>query len=572
MTTATSTTEQLVRPALRAERAYATPAWPGPIDLRLDANEGPPAIDIAALAAAMTSQEAARYPSARDLEREIAAFHAVAPERVIVTAGADDAIDRLCRATLEPGASMVTTTPTFEMIARGGRLAGAEVRAVPWLEGDFPTDAVIESADEGTRMIAVVSPNNPTGAVATAADLSRLSAAWPGAALLIDLAYTEFAAIDLTRAALDLPNAVVTRTFSKAYGLAGMRVGYAIGPGSLIQATRATGGPYPCSGFSLRAARAALRVPVDVGTVVARRGRIADSLARLGTRVIDSQANFVMASFGGRTRWVWRALCSLGIKVRAFDEASGLGEWLRIGVPASDADEARLLASVQTALAPAALLFDMDGVLADVSRSYRRAIVDTAASFGVGVTPEDIERAKARGNANNDWMLTRDLLASRGVEVSLARVTERFQALYLGTPGSPGFEAAESLIPDASLLRRLARRMPLAVVTGRPREECRRFLDRFGIADLFRACVCMEDAAPKPSPDPVRLALRRLGLNTAWMFGDTPDDAAAARGAGVVPIGFLGPACNSERARAALVNAGVAEVLSDLEQLERLLP
>jgi phosphoglycolate phosphatase-like HAD superfamily hydrolase len=114
--------------------------------------------------------------------------------------------------------------------------------------------------------------------------------------------------------------------------------------------------------------------------------------------------------------------------------------------------------------------------------------------------------------------------------------------------------------------------LPLAVVTGRPREEARWFLGREGVANLFRTVVCMEDAARKPDPAPVRLALTRLGVCRAWMVGNTPDDVRAAAGAGVVPLGVVAPGDDLSVTTSALADAGAARVLDQVADLEELLP
>jgi HAD superfamily phosphatase len=113
--------------------------------------------------------------------------------------------------------------------------------------------------------------------------------------------------------------------------------------------------------------------------------------------------------------------------------------------------------------------------------------------------------------------------------------------------------------------------LPLAVVTGRPRAEARWFLERVGIAELFRVVVCMEDAARKPDPAPVRLALARLGVRRAWMVGNTPDDVRAAAAADVVPLGIVAPGDDLDATAAALADAGAARVLDQLSDLEELL-
>ncbi|MDQ7087380.1 MAG: aminotransferase class I/II-fold pyridoxal phosphate-dependent enzyme [Acidobacteriota bacterium] len=155
----------------------------------------------------------------------------MAPEQVLVTAGADDAIERVVRAFAGGGRQVIVPQPTFTMIDRYVQRCGAKSVAVPWLEGPWPLDAVLSRIDERTAVIAVVSPNNPTGLTCAPEILARLSKAAPRAVLLVDLAYGEYAATDLSACARKLPNAVVCRTFSKARGLAGLRVSCSGSPG-----------------------------------------------------------------------------------------------------------------------------------------------------------------------------------------------------------------------------------------------------------------------------------------------------------------------------------------------------
>lgn len=567
------------RPTSRfaGQTGYRVPRHPAPVDLHLDGNEGAvPPPDLLDALAARGPDAFRRYPDAAPLAARIAARLGLAAEQVMVTAGADEAIERLCRAVLAPGRALVLPVPSFEMIERYARIAGGELVAVPWPGGAFPRAAVLEAIAPETALIAVVSPNNPTGAVASAEDLRALSAAAPQAVLLVDLAYGEFADEDLTPAALALPNAVVTRTFSKAWGLAGLRVGYAAGPAEIVGWMRAAGGPYAVASASLALAEAWLeRADGEVARFVARvrgeRERLAARLARLGARPEPSQANFAFARFRD-ARFVRDALAGLGIAVRHFAGRPGLEDALRITCPGNDAARERLERALDAALAPQALLFDLDGVLADVSRSFREAIVRTAAGYGVTITRDEVSRAKAAGGSNNDWVLTRELLAARGVERPLDEVTAAFEAIYHGTTDAPGVRATERLVVPRAQLLRLAARLPLGLVTGRPRPDTLRFLDEQGIADLFGTVVTMDDAPEKPDPAPVRLALERLGAARGWMLGDTVHDIRAARGAGVVPLGIVAPGEDAERVTAALFAAGAARVLASVAELEDLLP
>jgi HAD superfamily hydrolase (TIGR01548 family) len=199
-----------------------------------------------------------------------------------------------------------------------------------------------------------------------------------------------------------------------------------------------------------------------------------------------------------------------------------------------------------------------------VSRSYRAAIRGTAASYGIELSDGEIAAAKAAGDANDDWSLTQRLLAARGVEAPLSEVTERFEALYQG-----GLWREETALVDLDWLARLAARLPVAIVTGRPRADAERFLSERGLASAVRVLVAREDAPRlKPDPAPVELALRRLDVRRAWLLGDTPDDVRAARAAGVVPLGVEAP---GEVSAEALLRAGAARVLSATTDLEALL-
>ena len=244
---------------------------------------------------------------------------------------------------------------------------------------------------------------------------------------------------------------------------------------------------------------------------------------------------------------------------------------LRITVPASDVDLDRLTDGLAVCVKPEAMLFDLDGVLADVEGSYRRCVLETMACFGLPMGRRQLQREVATGEASNDWELVGRLLEKAGLEIDQEEIVEVFQRIYLGSSADPGLCRNERLLVGKESLRRWARKLPLGLVTGRPRAEARAFLDRFGIADLFAVLVTMEDGPAKPSPSPVSLALDRLGVDRAWMIGDTVDDVAAARAAGVMPWGVVAPGDDPELARAGLLEAGAVEVLAATAELEGVL-
>ncbi len=552
-------------------RPYTSSKPAGPIDLWLDSNEGPPW--CADSLGSIDPESVRRYPDASRVRSLFARRFGIDEERVLVTPGGDDAIDRFFRAFVRTDDEVLLTDPTFEMVERYARLAGGRLNSVPWREGRFPVAEFIGRIGAQTRAIVVVSPNNPTGLALESGDLARIGEAAPGVPILIDLAYAEFANDDLMDEALAIGSGVIVRTLSKAWGMAGARVGCAIASDQIIRKMQTCGAPYGVSGPSLALAERAMvagdeRSRTYVECVRSERDELRDSLAGFAIDALPSQANFVLAR-SGRAGWLRDGLAGLGIATRVWTDRKGLDDAIRVTLPGNDDAFEHLRRSIGAVLAPEAILFDLDGVLADVSRSYRRAIIETARTFGVELTPEDIADAKREGDANNDWVLTRTLLSRRGIDASLEDVTERFERIYQGTPDTPGLKASERLLTDPAWLRALSTRLPLAIVTGRPRRDAMEFLEREGIDDCFRTVVTMEDGPAKPDPTVVRVALERLGVTRAWMIGDTVDDVVAARNAGVVPLGVCPP---GEDARDALARAGAARVLRELDELGGLLP
>ena len=561
-------------PGVAAITAYRVPRHPAPVDLDLSGTELPPA-DPAAVAAALAGAATEwRYPDTSGLEALMAMRWGVAPERVMAAAGSDDALERTFRTVLTPGSSVVLTVPTFEMFPRYAALAGAAVRTAPWPDGDLDVAAVLDATTEDTRLIAVVSPNNPTGAVASLEALRTIARERPDQVLLVDGAYAEFADEDPLAPLLAEPNVLITRTLSKAWGMPGFRIGFAAGPRELVTAMRRAGTPYPMSSPAIAAAERLLAAGNPATTdrvqaIRATRVRLQAVATDLGLAPTTSEANFICTA-SPRAEWLRDGLAGLGIGVR----------WLpgndtprvRISCPLTPAETDRLEAALRAVVAPEALLLDMDGVIADVSRSYRAAIIATAAEFGVTLTPEQVRARKAAGGANDDWALTHEMILAGGGSGSLDAVTTAFERRYQGSTDAPGLRHTETLLGGRALLARLAARLPLAIVTGRPREDAERFLAEQGIADLFTAVVAREDGPIKPDPFPVAEALRRLGVRRAWMVGDTPDDIRAARGAAVVPLGVVAPGEDPDAARDTLFASGAARVLTDLEELFACLP
>ena len=368
------------RPAQRVPGGRAgIPAAAATIDLRLDGNQGraPSAAFLARLG--HDPELLRRYPLEASLEIALAARHGVTPDRIFVGAGADEVLQRLCTAVLEPGRTAIVPVPTFEMLPRYVALAGATAITPTWSSGAWPRAEVLSALGADTALVAIVSPNNPTGLCATADDLRAVLAAAPAALVLLDAAYAEFGGADLTAVALADPRAVVVRTFSKAFGLAGLRIGYAIASPDVVAWLRAVGSPFTAGTLARRAA--VLRLQDEHGevadytaAVAGERERLGEQLRRLGLEPLPSAGNFVYVR-GGEPTWLRDALAGLGIAVRAFADG------VRITVPGEAAAFTRLQHALAAALAPQALLLDLDGVLADIERRTPLAEVAEVAAL-----------------------------------------------------------------------------------------------------------------------------------------------------------------------------------------------
>ena len=518
------------------------------------------------------------YPWTEKLEAQLAGRLGIGSDRVIVTCGADDALERSVRSVCCPGRRAVMVQPTYGMPRRYAITSGAEITTVPWWRGPFPVNEICEAAGDDAALLFLVSPNNPTGAVITHDEFTEVVTRLPKTLILHDQAYREFSdpEFDLTETALSHPNAILIRTFSKAWGGAGLRAGYAVGDARVIDWLRRIGQPFPVSRLTLDVLEATVTPDAEpsrerVERIRGQRDRLGAILTDLGVESLPSQGSFVAARFDDAA-WVRCAMASLGIAIRGFPGRSELNSWLRTTMPGDDDAFRRLTETFRTVLKPEALLFDLDGVIADESVSYRRAIVETAAAFGLETDLGAVNAAKTAGNANNDWELTRRLLADAGIDAGLDEVIVKFEAIYQGTDTEPGLRRHERLLVERGILAQLADRLPLALVTGRPKGDAERFLSEHGINQLFQTVVAMEDAPVKPDPSPVRLGLDRLGLRHAWMVGDTPDDVRAARGASVLPLGIVAPGDDPGLARNALADAGVARILTNVDELLEILP
>ena len=328
------------RAAVRKMKEYHPPLS-GRDGLRLDFNENTdaPSPRIAEVLKKIATSELTKYPERAPSERLIAEFFRLTDDQVLLTNGVDEAIHLLCETYLEPGDEVLIVVPTFSMYEIYAQSTGAKVTAIqanPERGFRFPVEMVLSSITGRTRMIAVASPNNPTGTVASRTDLLRITDAAPAAAVVVDEAYYDFWGETVLDATARFPNLFVTRTFSKAYGLAGLRIGALAGNSMQMPMLRKVASPYNVNGIALACLPHALAdrefLAEYVRQVLQGRARLMIQLTCHGVPYWISQANFVLASIGPMHKEFVAEMRKRGILVRDRNNDPGCQGCVRMTV------------------------------------------------------------------------------------------------------------------------------------------------------------------------------------------------------------------------------------------------
>jgi histidinol-phosphate aminotransferase len=329
------------------------PPLAGREGLRLDFNESTIGCSPRVLERlrSLDAEALARYPEREPVERIVAEFLGLDAAQVLLTNGVDEAIHLLCSTYLDPGHEAIVVVPTFAMYEL---FAAAEAaRVITVCAGEhfaFPLEELLSHISERTRLIAVASPNNPTGTVVSREVLEQVAQAAPQAALLVDEAYFEFhgeSVIDLVNR---VPNLFVARTFSKAYGLAGLRIGIIAGDANQMKMVRRVASPYNVNAGALAILPDALQdqqyVSDYAATVRRNRDLLQSETGRLGLQYWPSHANFVLVKIGPAHAEFVQALRGRGILVRDRNADPGCEGCVRLSV-GSDEHTQTLIAALQ---------------------------------------------------------------------------------------------------------------------------------------------------------------------------------------------------------------------------------
>lgn len=344
------------REAVRTLKEYHPPLG-NREGLRLDFNENTAGCSPQVLQKLrqLDGEALARYPVREPAERAVAAAFGVSPEELLLTNGTDEAIHLICETYLESGDEALVVVPTFAMYEIYAAATGARVVLIPaGRDFTFPTADVLAGITPNTRFIAVANPNNPTGAFTPLTDLVQIAKAAPDAALLVDEAYFEFSGETMVPGWHELSNLFVSRTFSKAYGMAGLRIGVLMGNKDQMRLLRRASSPYNLNSVALVCLPDALAdqnfINDYVEHALAGRRELEAELESWGVHFWPSRANFVLMYLGERCKEFISAMRERAILVRDRSTDYGCKDCVRITVGIREHNQ-RLIASLREVFA-----------------------------------------------------------------------------------------------------------------------------------------------------------------------------------------------------------------------------
>jgi len=548
----------MIKKSVKTLKKYTPPTGERKGKLRLDFNENTIGCSEKVIKALrnISKEDICTYPEYNKFRNRLATYLNLKTENIIPTNGADEAIKVTIDTYIEKGDEIIIPKPTFAMFKIYSQIAGAKITSILYNKDlSFPTDKLLKTINQDTKLVILVNPNNPTGTAINGIDIIKIIEKAKDSIVLIDEAYYQFYEESSKELIKKYNNVIIIQTFSKAFGLAGLRLGYIISNKDIIRNLDKVVSPYSVNSLAIIAANAALE---DIDFIKSYTNEIKESkkylkeeLEKLGITTFPSEANFIIANLGNNCNRTYNELKERNILVRNRTDYPLLKNCLRISIGTTEQCQ-RLINELRNILKKETLLFDMDGVLIDVSQSYILAIKKTAEFFlNKEVTINEIETVKSESGYNNEWDMTEKIILKRNLKIKKQDIINRYQQYYLSLRDN------EKLLISKETLKKLRKSFRLGIVTGRPKKEAEYTLKINNIEKFFDIIIAMEDCKPKPSPDGINLALKLLNSNKATYFGDNVDDELAAKNAEIKFIGVSNPS----------LKTGTGTFLKDINQI-----
>lgn len=329
----------ITRKAIREMEAYRPPTEGRKGKLRLDFNENTTGCSPKVMMALrkISPECVSVYPEYGDFLEELAFYLNVKPSEVLLTNGSDEAIELVMKTYLEKGDEVIIPVPTFAMFRFYASLMGAKSREIPYNRDlSFPLRRVIKSISKKTKMVVLVNPNNPTGTTIPKKGVAEIAKKAKNAVVLIDEAYCQFYKKSSKGLVNAYNNVIITQTFSKAFGLAGLRLGCILSNADMIRQMQKIKSPYNVNALAVVAGSAALKDLAYVQGYANEVGKakklLIACLKKLNIKFYRSDANFMLAYFGEQARYVEEKLREKGILVRNRSSDLLLNGCIRISI------------------------------------------------------------------------------------------------------------------------------------------------------------------------------------------------------------------------------------------------
>jgi histidinol-phosphate aminotransferase len=575
------------REEVQAIHAYKPPLGGRRSQTRLDFNENTRSFPEY-LPHGIPLKEVAVYPEYDALIEALAKHLHVDTSCLSLTNGSDEAIAVIPQTFVSKGDKVLLSQPSFPLIGHSMTLAGADITWVTALPKTFHYDlegitlalATAKSQQTPFKLAMFASPDNPTGATIPHLTLAQWLKNHPETLFVMDEAYYEYTGDTALPLLATYSNLLVTRTFSKAWGLAGLRIGYVLGHPQAIAYLHRVKSPYSVNALSVWLAQQLLphasRVLADAQQLMQSKKALVQTLeATFKLTIVPGKAHFFLIRLGileaQRIVQFLKHTCQLLIRDRSADVS--LQGYVRAN--AGNTEENTLLCQgLAEYRLRHALIFDLDDTLVDTSKSFDAVVADLMAHYAPHhtYTHETLQALRDSGGFNDDWMATQALLEKLGIHIPLEAIAQEGTSRYLAIA-----KETETLMIPTSWLATLQQRYRLMIVTGRRRQEYEAVwsdvLDPF-----FDEVVCVDDPKglqPKPSPDGLMYLIQKYELRHAYYIGNSVDDILSGVQANaqlqmhpalqchVTPIGV-----EKTTAHTTLLQAGASHVWRSIASLE----
>ncbi len=480
------------------------------------------------------------YPQEDSLIESLAEYFKIDPKYFLVCNGSNEAITLILEAFITEGDRVLIPFPTFSVYYLLLQIKGAIAEKICYDKDlNFPVDEFLEKAKINPRLIILVNPNNPTGDMLDRQTIEKILTNAPNSLLVLDEAYVHFAKEELWNLVLTHENVIVLRTFSKAYALAGHRIGFAMSNPATMEQVKKVSLPFRINYFSLMAAQIALNDENHfrqiLATVKDEKTKMQDFFDSLNIKYLPSETNFLLVKTGVWSKEIFSNLYSKEIMVRHQGSNPMLKNYLRISMGTPE-ENTKFRSEFKKIWENKLLVFDMDGTLIDVDLSYIKSIKDTVAHYSNDeISADEIDEIRNMGGYNCDWDLTEYALQQRNITIDKQELIDKFESYY-----SENKKSEKWLLPIADL-QKINEEIPLAIFSGRPNKDIEYALDFFGVKELFSWEIGQEDTGEKSKPSGYGLSLLKEKSKAELIVyvGDTVDDILASLDANCTNISLI---------------------------------